>query len=237
MFPTLSEYFQPPCNVCVDVDECSTEEDICDENAECVNTSGSYECNCAETFFGNGQTCFPGSCSELNCRPADNKKCVSPTTIDCQCVAGYEFDHSLACVDTDECRANPCDKNADCTNNQGSFSCSCRTGFVGNGTSCSDFDECSTDSHGCYNYDANCTNTVGTSNKATWNFQILGYFRAIALIGVAFFGEPTVQSEASNALVKLGWTSHASTNGFWSYTLNLIITTRLSLTAKDRPKK
>ena len=41
-------------------------------------------------------------------------------------------------TDVDECSADasPCDKNAECTNNDGSFSCSCREGFDGNGLVC-----------------------------------------------------------------------------------------------------
>jgi len=40
--------------------------------------------------------------------------------------------------DIDECSAEsiPCDENADCTNTDGSYSCSCKQGFSGNGTVC-----------------------------------------------------------------------------------------------------
>ena len=31
-------------------------------------------------------------------------------------------------IDVDECAANPCDQN--CTNNEGSFVCSCNNGYV-----------------------------------------------------------------------------------------------------------
>lgn len=42
------------------------------------------------------------------------------------------------CVDVDECsdKADDCDVNADCTNTDGSFYCTCRSGFEGNGRSC-----------------------------------------------------------------------------------------------------
>ena len=29
----------------------------CDENAECTNTPGSFECTCREDYFGNGINC------------------------------------------------------------------------------------------------------------------------------------------------------------------------------------
>ncbi len=40
--------------------------------------------------------------------------------------------------DIDECSADPspCDENADCTNSDGSYSCTCKQGFTGNGTAC-----------------------------------------------------------------------------------------------------
>ena len=39
-----------------DVDEC-TNENICDVNAQCVNTEGSYECVCNPGYSGNGTMC------------------------------------------------------------------------------------------------------------------------------------------------------------------------------------
>ena len=41
-------------------------------------------------------------------------------------------------LDIDECSADSsqCDENADCTNSDGSYSCTCRQGFTGNGTVC-----------------------------------------------------------------------------------------------------
>ena len=41
-------------------------------------------------------------------------------------------------VDIDECSSEeyPCDFNANCTNNVGSFSCTCQIGYTGNGLYC-----------------------------------------------------------------------------------------------------
>ena len=43
-------------------------------------------------------------------------------------------------VDFDECSVDfsPCDENADCTNSDGSYSCTCKQGFTGNGAVCED---------------------------------------------------------------------------------------------------
>ena len=52
----------------------------------------------------------------------------------CKVISLYLF----ASLDIDECSAdtNPCDKNAICANNIGSYSCTCKQGFTGNGTTC-----------------------------------------------------------------------------------------------------
>ena len=40
--------------------------------------------------------------------------------------------------DIEECSADPspCDSNADCTNTDGSYSCTCTPGYTGDGTTC-----------------------------------------------------------------------------------------------------
>lgn len=45
---------------------------------------------------------------------------------------------SLLTSDFDECSLEPapCDENADCTNTAGSYSCTCKQGFTGNGAIC-----------------------------------------------------------------------------------------------------
>ena len=40
----------------------------------------------------------------------------------------------LLFLDIDECLAEVCDSNAECTNSEGSYSCSCVSGYRGDGT-------------------------------------------------------------------------------------------------------
>ena len=144
--------------ICLDIDECGAE-DSCDQNADCFNTDGSYECKCRQGFFGDGLSCFTGTCSDSNC--PEKQKCVSPTTLDCECIVGFLFDEYSTCVDVDECEQEPCSENAECLNTEGTFNCSCSTGFVGDGFSCSDIDECVDNVHDC-SYEAECINTKGS---------------------------------------------------------------------------
>ena len=40
-----------------DIDECAMGTDKCDQNADCVNTEGSYQCMCRAGYEGNGRLC------------------------------------------------------------------------------------------------------------------------------------------------------------------------------------
>lgn len=53
----------------------------------------------------------------------------------------FLFVDSLFTPDVDECAAesSECDVNAECVNVPGSFNCTCKTGFTGNGTICTGF--------------------------------------------------------------------------------------------------
>ena len=51
LYPILKCRFSP------DIDECALGKDDCDANAGCVNTEGSYECNCNPGYFRDGLLC------------------------------------------------------------------------------------------------------------------------------------------------------------------------------------
>ena len=59
------------------------------------------------------------------------------------------------------CFTKPCDVNAECTNTIGSYFCTCRYGFSGNGTICDDIDECALGTYNC-SVNANCNNIDGS---------------------------------------------------------------------------
>jgi len=44
-------------NGCVDINECQANPQLCNENAVCNNTEGSYGCVCKPGFHGNGTVC------------------------------------------------------------------------------------------------------------------------------------------------------------------------------------
>ena len=60
------------------------------------------------------------------------------------------------CFDVNECFVdNQCSARADCINTFGSYSCSCKTGYTGDGAACLNIDEC------------NSTNSCGQNEN--WN--------------------------------------------------------------------
>jgi len=68
-------------------------------------------------------------------------------------------------LDLDECSTGKhnCNDNALCHNSDGSFTCSCRKGFQGNGTVCAEINECNDAIHppNCHK-EAHCIDQVGS---------------------------------------------------------------------------
>ncbi|XP_078384224.1 uncharacterized protein LOC144666717 [Oculina patagonica] len=69
--------------------------------------------------------------------------------------------------DLDECktRTDNCDVNADCENTVGSYTCTCKSGYEGDGKTCKDLDECKTATEYC-DVNAQCNNIVGSYSCA-----------------------------------------------------------------------
>ena len=113
-------YIDSVCAVlCVDINECERDDDNCHENAQCINTEGSFTCFCNPGYTGDGVTCtskwqllFIVFVYLMNCliQPVDVNECELGTHI--------------------------CNSSANCTDTDGSFNCTCREGFEGDGFNC-----------------------------------------------------------------------------------------------------
>ncbi|CAD5226145.1 unnamed protein product [Bursaphelenchus okinawaensis] len=142
---------------CIDMDECELMQADCGDNSRCINTIGSYKCECLENYVGNGKECkYVGPATVTddcdNCN--ENAICRDGK---CQCKLGFEGD-GFNCTDVDECMGTMprCDPNAKCFNTIGSYLCECSPGFAGNGF------ECTTNTMSCLDkpsrdYEASCT--------------------------------------------------------------------------------
>ena len=96
----------------LDINECDL--DSCGINANCINTIGSFECQCLSGFRGDGRIC-----TGLTLHAVDTR--------------------SMFFVDINECTENldDCDSDESCLNTIGSFQCSrCPIGFQSDGQLC-----------------------------------------------------------------------------------------------------
>ena len=158
--------------ICTNIDECIAGSHICDQNANCIDTVGHYNCKCNTGYSGDGFNCANiDECELLTC-PSYSSCVDSPGSYNCACNPGlttynrqtYTRPHGYSCnYDINECNdgSHNCSQNATCQNTHGSYHCTCKNGFSGDGDTCVNFDECSNDSHRC-DLNANCTDTIGS---------------------------------------------------------------------------
>ena len=145
----------------MDIDEC--DKPLCHQM--CVNTPGSYHCDClaglslsSDTF-----TCVADvSCVSSPC-DTDSQVCamIGSNQI-CFCSPGYVPNKvdSFSCLDLNECQSPICDQ--ECTNQIGGYLCGCENGYslFTDGRSCRDINECVTPNT-CDNTFV-CSNMVGS---------------------------------------------------------------------------
>ncbi|XP_059169978.1 uncharacterized protein LOC131951651 [Physella acuta] len=156
------------CNT--DVDECSAGV-ICPDHAKCVNTPGSYLCQCQagyhKTSDSQCQACslnFYGEECRKQCDCDTSQSVCDSVTGTCMCNPGWT---GAKCdTDVDECKnttavcQDPARLHWVCINSPGSYRCGCDVGYVDTSGQCVDRDECaSSETNQC---DNNCTNTAGS---------------------------------------------------------------------------
>lgn len=146
------EGFEAQGSVCVDIDECRSNKNICGNRATCINILGSYKCECEAGLIGTPPRLpCKEPCADVEC--GSHAFCqVEENEAFCICEKGWTFlpsDISKGCVDINECDishgpSGMCGVNAVCQNREGSFDCTCPRGFEGDPTvECIDVDECS----------------------------------------------------------------------------------------------
>ena len=115
--------FEELGGVCVDVDECTRGLSSCTEVQLCTNTVGDYQC---EPIVAQTDEC--SQADEVS-RCGANAQCVDNA---CVCETGYQG-NGFDCQDMDECKQQQeiCGINADCINEEGSYTCQCKDGFEG----------------------------------------------------------------------------------------------------------
>ena len=165
---------------CRNKNECQLDTDECDH--KCNDTDGSYTCDCRSGYrlSNDGKTCEDiDECLSENGGCAHS--CINYTdgSYECTCDDGFTLDgNGKTCTDIDECETMrtkglrtdmviPCDRNAQCHNNDGSYTCECNAGFSGDdGYTCENINECeepvgSSNRHQCHEH-ATCIDATGS---------------------------------------------------------------------------
>ncbi|XP_018870697.2 adhesion G protein-coupled receptor E5 isoform X1 [Gorilla gorilla gorilla] len=130
-------------NTCQDVDECQQNPRLCKSHGTCVNTLGSYTCQCLPGFKFIPED--PKVCTDVNECTSGQNPCHSSThclnnvgSYQCCCRPGWQpipgspnGPNNTICEDVDECSSgqHQCDSSTVCFNTVGSYSCRCRPGW------------------------------------------------------------------------------------------------------------
>jgi|SRR5690554_4468735 len=155
---------------CDDINECAPNSEICGPGGTCINSPGSYRCECDSGFVLNNASnicedvneCADGS---HNCDPRVTCTNTAGSYSCAACPAGYTDTHGdgSQCEDIDECATNSaiCGTGGTCNNTVGGFECACAPGYELNASGvCADIDECAATSEIC-GPGGTCTNTDG----------------------------------------------------------------------------
>ncbi|PIK46326.1 putative fibrillin-1 [Apostichopus japonicus] len=139
---------------CYDTDECLEAQFNTSCEQLCVNTIGSFSCDCFHGYrlHPSGRTCIDEDECDSGANDCDPEFAIClnlPGSYNCTCLDGFDnvYNNGSSCEDFNECREDQsvCHPQSICTNIIGSYSCQCRDGFEGNGVTCED-----------------CTNTQGS---------------------------------------------------------------------------
>ncbi|KAK0043850.1 mucin-like protein, partial [Biomphalaria pfeifferi] len=120
--------------LCIDIDECSSHIDKCEQS--CENKAGSYNCLCYQGYMldDDRKSCIkvkdPCASSNLTC--SYGCRINSNDEYECFCPRGFILTGQDKCKDVNECalsETNLCTNKNGCINTNGSFVCSCEVGF------------------------------------------------------------------------------------------------------------
>uniref|UniRef100_A0A7N5ZUD6 Fibrillin 2b n=1 Tax=Anabas testudineus TaxID=64144 RepID=A0A7N5ZUD6_ANATE len=142
-------YLQYDLFMSPDIDECEIGAHNCDMHAACINIPGSFKCRCRDGWVGDGIKCVGEYIFVFFCDLKTQYFCVilvckrhldflTVMILPSRFLFSQSFLLTLS-IDQDECslEEHNCNPNADCVNTPGSYRCTCKEGFNGDGFSCS----------------------------------------------------------------------------------------------------
>uniref|UniRef100_UPI003AAA5B14 thrombomodulin-like n=1 Tax=Centroberyx gerrardi TaxID=166262 RepID=UPI003AAA5B14 len=162
---------------CVDVNECDNEDSCTEENQECMNTVGGFECICREGFDEEDGVCVDieicEKCEHMLCEKSDR-------VYKCACRSGFTVSDRDPTNCDIHCTQQDCP--AQCIPDTDKLQCYCANGYIQdirNETEviCTDIDECEDERH-C---DHTCVNTYGSYRcLCDEGFELLGDHQCVS---------------------------------------------------------
>ncbi|XP_075687669.1 uromodulin-like [Rhinoderma darwinii] len=136
----------------------------CHPNATCEENLGRKQCNCNKGLIGDGFQCSDDDECAYSWTHKCSGACINTYgSYRCECAYGFTKNSVDVCVDIDECsdrNHSSCHPLAKCANFNGGFSCTCPSGYYGNGNYC-EVNECIA---GACSHDMACTKYQGHFN-------------------------------------------------------------------------
>ncbi|XP_018417974.1 PREDICTED: stabilin-1 [Nanorana parkeri] len=122
---------------------CQCKRGICNNGIK-----GDGSCTCEAGYMGSTCELESLSCKALNC--GVNARCVqSGTNLKCDCMPVYKKLDGV-CKPEDPCKSSPCNTWADCkVTGPRQYTCTCKSGYYGDGKTCLAFNPCSINNGGC----------------------------------------------------------------------------------------
>nr|XP_033469720.1 mucin-like protein [Epinephelus lanceolatus] len=146
---------------CEDIDECSGE-GTCHPRALCTNFIGDFFCSCQQGFKGDGFSCQDvDECSLSNTTCPAFSECInSPGAHVCSCLNGTVAFNDT-CVPPSPLCDPACHTHGLCHQSPAGYQCVCDLGYMGDGLTCSDIDECQRENI-CPQNNTECMNVPGS---------------------------------------------------------------------------
>lgn len=134
-------YYDDSQVACVDIDECASNSNICDRNADCYNELGGYICRCRSGYYGNGFTCYAQEAAETvqpvepseSAEPVESIETTESTeSTEEQWFSTTDSTPSIPGLAPEPWLCDQCSEHADCIKGV----CICRNGWNGDGIEC-----------------------------------------------------------------------------------------------------